>query len=119
MTLGTDEVDLNVNGTTVCKAAATTHVFSNCSTYIGGRIAGTTTKTQVNNCYLCKTGFAVGNKKLTCTAFTKDTQCRFLDGLGTGCEGCKENYHFGGTTCVLSSNLIGLAFVALVALFFA
>jgi len=95
----------------------TAKLIPNCSFYIGGKAL--TSVTQIDNCYVCKASFAVENTKVTCKSFTKDANCRFLDVAGTGCEGCKENYHFGGTTCVLSSNLIGLAFVALAALFFA
>jgi len=108
---------INQNGSKTCATATGAAEIANCESYMS--LLAVSAAVKKNACYSCKANFAVANDKKTCKAFTKDTHCRFVDSLGTGCEGCKENYHFGGTTCVLSSNLIGLAFVALAALFFA
>jgi len=104
--------------------AATTCVtgaITNCSVYIGYKstIAGTTI---TSHCYDCVANYAVQATSLisgtTCISYTKDKHCRAAGLTASTCFICDDGYWFSGNKCALASNIIGLALIALAALFF-
>jgi len=70
------------------------------------------------NCYIPKSGYVVVKTRLSTVAWTGVENCKGLHSGDAMCELCWDGYYWDTTKCSLASNLLGLGFLAAVALFF-
>lgn len=60
------------------------------------------TSASTNNCYACKSGYAVASTLTSCTSFTTTPNCRLLNSAGS-CHYCWHSYFWDTESCILSS----------------
>jgi hypothetical protein len=69
------------------------------------------------NCMYVSSGYAVANDSLSAIAYTTDSNCqRLVTGITTQCQHCWDGYYWKTTICLLSTKLLGAAFLAVIAL---
>merc|ERR1711953_135280 len=59
-------------------------------------------------CYTCATGYVVVTAKTSCSAYTKDANCRELGSGDTECIECWYSYYFELSKCILGANIMAL-----------
>jgi len=123
--------------TQVCKTAAGTHTASAANNFCkvcakgyahtSAVVCGSTPIANCDytmwissaaRCWMPKSGYAAISTGLSTIAWTGVANCKGLHSGDAMCEQCWDGYYWDTTKCTLASNLLGLGFLAAVALFF-
>lgn len=95
-------------------ACASGNTITNCETQFGYYNGSTTAAV----CATCKSKYAVSNGSAGCTAYTTDSNCRYLASGNTECDSCWHAYYWNTSTCKLVANILSFAMIGVAAFFF-